>query len=140
MPGIPDHTQEKLHDQIVASMDILLHAKSKLSTSNSFWDIKIYKIMQSHWSRVFSITMSSRTRFFTAMSFYRFSKVVYHLKPKNHIDGPNLSSKYVLLIFSEHLGHPWLNPKNITWSNCNFHEHLTTFKKGTLYLKLFLWY
>ena len=55
--------------------------------------------MQSHWSRVFSITMSSRTRFFTAMSFYRFSKVVYHLKPKNHIDGPNLLSKSVLLIF-----------------------------------------
>ena len=45
MSDILDHTQEKLHDQTiasmdydqtVASMDILLHAKSKLSASNSF--------------------------------------------------------------------------------------------------------
>ena len=28
---MPDHTQEKLRDQTVASMDILLHAKTKLS-------------------------------------------------------------------------------------------------------------
>ena len=41
MQGMPDHTQEKPHDQITASMDILLHAKGKFSTSNSFWDIKI---------------------------------------------------------------------------------------------------
>ena len=34
MPGMPDHTQEKLHAQTAAFMDILLHAKSKLSTSN----------------------------------------------------------------------------------------------------------
>ena len=27
MPGMQDHTQEKLHDQIAASMDIVLHAK-----------------------------------------------------------------------------------------------------------------
>ena len=27
MPGMPDHTQEKLHDQIAASMDIILHVK-----------------------------------------------------------------------------------------------------------------
>ena len=33
---MPGHTQEKLHDQIAASMDILLRAKSKLSTSNTF--------------------------------------------------------------------------------------------------------
>ena len=55
IPDILDHTQEKLHDQTVASMDhdqtvasmdILLHAKSKLSASNSFWDIKIQKIIQ----------------------------------------------------------------------------------------------
>ena len=46
MPGMPDHIQKKLYDQIVGSMDILLHPKSKLSTSNSFWDIKILKIMQ----------------------------------------------------------------------------------------------
>ena len=41
MPDMPDHMQEKLHDQPVASMDILSHAKSKLSISNSFWDFKI---------------------------------------------------------------------------------------------------
>ena len=44
MAGMPDHIQEKFHDQIAASMDILLHAKSKISTSNSFWDIKMYTI------------------------------------------------------------------------------------------------
>ena len=37
-------------------MDILLYAKSKLSTSNSFRDINILKIMLSDWYRVFSIT------------------------------------------------------------------------------------
>ena len=37
---MPDHTQEKIHDQIAASMDTLLNKKSKLSTSNSFRDIK----------------------------------------------------------------------------------------------------
>ena len=36
MSGMSDHTEEKLHDQAVASMDILLHAKTKLSISNSF--------------------------------------------------------------------------------------------------------
>ena len=49
MPSMPDPTQEKVHDQIAASMDILLHAKCKLSTSNSFWNIKIQKIIQSDW-------------------------------------------------------------------------------------------
>ena len=43
---------------------------------------------------------NSRTRFFTAMSFLQILKGgVYPLKQKNHIDGPNLSSKSVLLIF-----------------------------------------
>ena len=37
-------------------MDILLHAKWKLSTSNGFSDIKILKFMQSDWSRSFLIT------------------------------------------------------------------------------------
>ena len=41
MPDMPDHSQEKLHDQIAASMDILLHGKGKISTLNSFWNIKI---------------------------------------------------------------------------------------------------
>ena len=98
MPGMPDHTQEKLHDQIAASMDILLHGKIKLSTSNSFWDIKILKIMQSDWSRVFSLTIQE-IDFWQPCGFDRFWKVVYHLKPKNHIDGTNLSSKSVLPIF-----------------------------------------
>ena len=31
-PDMPEHTQEKHHDQIAASMD----------TSNSFWDIKLH--------------------------------------------------------------------------------------------------
>ena len=44
MPVVPDQSQEKIHDQIAALMDILLHAKSKISTSKSFWDIKIYAI------------------------------------------------------------------------------------------------
>ena len=35
MPDMPEHTQEKLHFQTAASMDILLHAKNKLSASNS---------------------------------------------------------------------------------------------------------
>ena len=41
MLGMPDHIQEKLHDQTAASTDILLDAKSKHFASNSFWDIKI---------------------------------------------------------------------------------------------------
>ena len=36
MLGMPDHTQEKLHDQTAASTDILLDAKSKHFASNSF--------------------------------------------------------------------------------------------------------
>ena len=36
IPGMPDHTQEKVDGQIAASMDVLLYGKSKLSTSNSF--------------------------------------------------------------------------------------------------------
>ena len=60
--------------------------------------------MQSDWSRVFSIT-TQELDFSQPCRFYRFLKVVYHLKPKNHIDGSNLPSKSVLMIFSEHLGH-----------------------------------
>ena len=81
------------------------------------------------WSRVFSIT-TQELDFSQLCRLYRFSKVVYHLKPKNHFYGSNILSKSVLLIFFwEHLGHAWLNPKNITRSNCNFHKHLTTLKK-----------
>ena len=41
---MPDHTQEKVHDKITASMDILLHAKSKLSTSIVFEILKFKKL------------------------------------------------------------------------------------------------
>ena len=35
--------------------------------------------------------------------------------------------------FSEHLGHAWLNPNKITWSDSNFHEHLSLHSKKELY-------
>ena len=54
--------------------------------------------MQSDWSRVFSVT-TQELDFSPPSHFNRFSKVVYHLKLKNHIGGPNLSSKSVLQIF-----------------------------------------
>ena len=98
MLDMPEHSQERLYDQIAASMNILLHAKSKLSTWNSFWDIKILKIMQSDWSRVFSVT-TQELDFSQPCVFHGFSKVVYHLKPKNYIDGISLSSKSLLPIF-----------------------------------------
>ena len=44
MPGMPDHTEQKLHDQIVASMDILLHAKSKLLPQIVFEILKFKKL------------------------------------------------------------------------------------------------
>ena len=55
---------------------------------------------------------NSGTRFFTAMSFLQILKGgVYHLKQKNHIDGPNLSSKSVLLIFCRALRACLTKPK-----------------------------
>ena len=36
MRDMPDHTQDKIHDQIAARIDVLLHVKSKLSTSSNF--------------------------------------------------------------------------------------------------------
>ena len=98
MPDMHDHTQEKIQDKTAASIDILLHAKSKLSTSNSFRDIKTLKIIQSDRSRAFSVT-TQELDFSQLCGFYRYSKVVYHLKPKNYINGPNLFSKSVLPIF-----------------------------------------
>ena len=96
-PGMLDHTQIKPQDQTVAFMDILLHAKSKLSTSNGFGDIKI---VQSDWFRAFSIT-TKELGFSQPYGFHRFPKetVVYHLKPKNHTDRQNVFSKSVLLIY-----------------------------------------
>ena len=40
-PGMPDQTQQILHDLTEASMDIQLHAKNEHYTSNSFWDNKV---------------------------------------------------------------------------------------------------
>ena len=51
--------------------------------------------MQSDRSGVFLIT-TPELDFSQPCGFYRFSKVVYHLKPKYYIDGTNLSSKSVL--------------------------------------------
>ena len=60
--------------------------------------------MQSHWLRAFSITTQETEscglgNFSKPCGFYRFSKVVYHSKPKNHVDVPNHFSKSVLSIF-----------------------------------------
>ena len=94
MSGMSDHTEEELHDQALASMDILLHAKSKLSISNSFWDNKIFKKMQSGWSRAFLFT-TQELDFSQPCGFHRFQKttMVHHLKPKSHTDRPIFFSK-----------------------------------------------
>ena len=54
--------------------------------------------MQSYWSREFSI-VTQELDFSKIRGFDRFSMVKYHLKPRNHIYEPNLSSKSVLRIF-----------------------------------------
>ena len=119
--GMPDHAQEKFMIVTAASMDILLHVKNKLSTSNSFWDIKILKIMQSDWWTAFSIIYNSRIRFSTILCFLQI-----------------LISNYVVS-FKTKKSHWWIkfisqNPRKILWSNYTFHENLTTFKKWTLNL------
>ena len=61
--------------------------------------------MQSDWSRAFLIT-TQELDFSEPCGFYRFSKVVYHLKSKKYIDGPNLFFQNLYCqFFSEHLGH-----------------------------------
>ena len=54
--------------------------------------------MQSDWSRVYSI-ITQELDFSQPCGFYRFPKVMHHLKQKNYIDGTNLFSKSVLPIF-----------------------------------------
>ena len=78
-----DHPQEKHHDQTVALIDTLLHAKSKLSTSIIFEILKLCSLI------AFSI-ITQELDFSQPCRFHRFSEatMVYHLKPKNHIDGP----------------------------------------------------
>ena len=69
--------------------------------------------MQSDWSIVFSIT-TQELAFSQPCGFYRFSMVVYHLKPKNHIDGAIFFQNLHCRFISEHLGHARLKPKKIT--------------------------
>ena len=46
-PGIAEQIQQILHGWTKASMDILHHAKNEHYIWNSFWDIKVSKILQS---------------------------------------------------------------------------------------------
>ena len=64
-------------------MDTLLHAKSKLSTSISFEILKLCSLI------AFSI-ITQELDFSQPCRFHRFPEatMVYHLKSKNHIDGP----------------------------------------------------
>ena len=41
--AMPDHTQLNLHDQFITLIDMKLHAKNQLCTSNNFWDINVEK-------------------------------------------------------------------------------------------------
>ena len=53
MPGMSEHTQQKLYDQTAASIEILLPLKNKRSISKSFFDIKTEKILQYDCPRPF---------------------------------------------------------------------------------------
>ena len=86
--------------------------------------------MQCDWSKASSVT-TQELDFSQPCGFYRFSKVVHHLKQKNHIDGQNLFSKSVLSIYFSALSACVTKPKENYMSNCNFHEKLTACKKGT---------
>ena len=44
MPRMPDHTQEKLHDQIAASIDILVHEKANFLPQIVFEILKFKKL------------------------------------------------------------------------------------------------
>ena len=44
MPRMPDHTQEKLHDQIAASIDILVHKKANFLPQIVFEILKFKKL------------------------------------------------------------------------------------------------
>ena len=54
--------------------------------------------MQCDWSTTFSVT-TQEPDFSQPCGFYRFSKVVYHLKPKNRIYRQNLFSKSALPVY-----------------------------------------
>ena len=55
-------------------------------------------MMQSDLPRAFSIK-TRELDFSEPCCFYRLLKVMYHLKPKTHIDGPNIFPKSVLPIY-----------------------------------------
>lgn len=68
--------------------------------------------------------------------FHRFTTTVHHLNQKKHIDGPMFFQNSYCWFLSEHFGHVWLNPTNISWSNCCFPECLTTCKNWMQELNL----
>ena len=67
MADIPDHNQENLHDQIAASMDILLHAKSKFLPQIVFEILKFKNLSNPTGLEYFNY--DSKTTHFTAISF-----------------------------------------------------------------------
>ena len=65
-------------------MDMYLHAKNQLYTSNSFRDVKCLKILQSDWSRAF-LHLTQEPDFSQKYGFNRIIKVftVHDLYSKN---------------------------------------------------------
>ena len=59
MPDMPDHSQEKLHDQNVASIDILLHAKSKFLHQIAFELLKLKKLCNLIGSENFQLQLKN---------------------------------------------------------------------------------
>ena len=57
-----------------------------------------------------------------------------NLHPENQSNNSILSKDIGTLGKSRHA---WLHPAKITWSNCSFHECLTTWKKSTQWLEPF---
>ena len=98
MSGMSDHTQKNFMIKLKLLWISYYIQKPNFLPQIVIWDIKILKIMQSDSSSVFSIK-TQELDFSQPCGFYRFSKVVYHLKPKTHTDGTNLFSKSALSIF-----------------------------------------
>ena len=100
------------------------------------------KFKKCDWSRAFSMA-TQELDFSQPCDILQIPKGNYAVsfKTKKSHWWTNCFSQNLYWIFiSEHFGHAWLNAKKITWSNCNFHENLTTIEKGTLYLKQLFWY
>ena len=96
----------------------------------SFWKFKSLAI----WLARTIITYNLRISFLTDIWFSQNHKGNYGASfktKKAHLDGPTFyQNPYCQLVFSEHFGHAWLNLTKIIWSNCSFHEYLTTCKKN----------